>query len=90
MFVDDATKDIMSKERLHRTRATVLQSSGKVRRQLSVLAFVTCLIPRLCSSLVVQLAGTSAAFRTALFSAFVACLVPRYRGRRLCSSLAVH
>ena len=36
MFVDDATKDIMSKERLHRTRATVLQSSGKVRRQLFV------------------------------------------------------
>ena len=32
MFVDDATKDIMSKERLHRTRSTVLQSSGKVRQ----------------------------------------------------------
>ena len=28
--MDDATKEIMSKERAHRTRATVLQSSGKV------------------------------------------------------------
>ncbi len=30
MFMDSTTKDIMSKERIHRTRATVLQSSGKV------------------------------------------------------------
>ena len=30
--MDDATKDIMSKERLHRTRLTVLQSSGKVQQ----------------------------------------------------------
>ena len=41
MFVDDATKDIMSKERLHRTRTTVLQSSGKVGSFL-FLVFVTC------------------------------------------------
>lgn len=31
MYVDDTTKDIMSKERVHRTRLTVLQSSGKVK-----------------------------------------------------------
>ena len=30
MFIDDTTKEIMSKERSHRTRATVLQSTGKV------------------------------------------------------------
>ena len=40
MFVDDATKDIMSKERLHRTRTTVLQSSGKVGN------FLFLLVPR--------------------------------------------
>lgn len=46
MFLDDATKDIMSKERLHRTRTTVLQSSGKVGSIL-FLVFVTCAqIPR--------------------------------------------
>ena len=30
MFINDATKEIMLKERVHRTRSTVLQSSGKV------------------------------------------------------------
>ena len=30
MFIDDTTKEIMGKERSHRTRATVLQSTGKV------------------------------------------------------------
>ena len=49
MFLDDATKDIMSKERLHRTRTTVLQSSGKVDSFHTFLffVFVTCAqIPR--------------------------------------------
>ena len=49
MFLDDATKDIMSKERLHRTRTTVLQSSGKVGSFHTILffVFVTCAqIPR--------------------------------------------
>ena len=31
MYMDNATKEIMGKERVHRTRVTVLQSSGKVR-----------------------------------------------------------
>ena len=29
--MDDTTKDIVSKERIHRTRVTVLQSTGKVK-----------------------------------------------------------
>ena len=31
-YIDDTTKDIMSKERVHRSRVTVLQSLGKVQR----------------------------------------------------------
>lgn len=30
MFINDATKDIMGKERVHHTRTSVLQSTGKV------------------------------------------------------------
>ena len=30
MFINDATKEIMSKERVHRTRSSVLLSTGKV------------------------------------------------------------
>ena len=30
VYMDDTTKEIMSKERVHRSRITVLQSSGKV------------------------------------------------------------
>ena len=30
MFINNATKEIMVKERVHRTRSTVLQSTGKV------------------------------------------------------------
>lgn len=30
MFINDATKEIMLKERVHRTRSTALQSTGKV------------------------------------------------------------
>lgn len=30
--MDDTTKDIVSKERIHRTRVTVLQSTGKVKK----------------------------------------------------------
>ena len=32
--MDDTTKDIVSKERIHRTRVTVLQSTGKVNKWL--------------------------------------------------------
>lgn len=30
MFIDDTTKEIMAKERIHRTRSSALQSTGKV------------------------------------------------------------
>ena len=33
VFVDDTTRDIIRKERVHRSRTAVLQSSGKVGQE---------------------------------------------------------
>ena len=43
--MDDTTKDIVSKERIHRTRVTVLQSTGKVNKWLLFLAQTKDILP---------------------------------------------
>ena len=51
MFVDDTTKEIMGKERVHKTRATALQSTGKVSDQVAmvVVMAVVMLMPCECA-----------------------------------------
>ena len=41
MFVDETTKDIMGKERVHRSRVTVLQSTGKVSNRTIIIVATT-------------------------------------------------
>ena len=53
-YMDDTTKEIMSKERVHRTRVTVLQSTGKVWGSLAPWKEVKSLPPSLSPSVFQQ------------------------------------
>ena len=65
MFVDETTKEIMSKERIHRSRVTALQSTGKVR--VCVCACV-CVCVRVCVCACVRVCA-----RVCVCTLFVSC-----------------